>query len=80
MALRAFRGTFLVAIDNDELDEPKKRLPSLKAVKKWLNEAMILDVDLEGAGNSLGFQSCELVTDSLEELSPDEVNKLYRRA
>ena len=80
MALRAFKTTFLIAIDQDESsewdDEDDQSPMSLDEFKEWLNDALRVDVDTDGCGNP-GFQSCDVDIDGLKELSPDQVKKLY---
>lgn len=75
--LRAFQTTFLVAIDDDDEDLD---LPITKQdVIDYLNDALIVDVNMEEYGNPVGFQSAEVKIASLVELSGDEVKKLYGR-
>lgn len=78
--LRAFKGTILVVIDpsgDDEGDgEPSLTLDYLS---NFLKEALLIDIDTEEHGNPVGFQSAELLCDTLEELSTDTVRLLYGR-
>ncbi len=74
--LRAFKGTFLVVIDPSEADEDEQPL-TLDVVSGYLKETLVLDIDTEEHGNPVGFQSAELLFDTLEELSPDTVWLLY---
>jgi hypothetical protein len=75
--LRAFKGTFLVAIDQNEADEEQP--VSLDDLSAYLKEALILDIDTEDHGNPVGFLSAELHFDMLEELPDDELRRLYGR-
>lgn len=92
--VRAFRGSFLVAIveseadediddDEDEEegdDESDGPAPvTLDALKDYLKDALTVDIDTEEYGNPVGFQSAELVWDTLTELPPDEVARLYSK-
>ncbi len=90
MPLRAFRGTFLIAIDeaeSDFADESEKGGPvvSLEEVKNFLKDAALIDVDTEEHGNPVGWTSAELIFDAqkpfgiegLVELTPAEVERLY---
>lgn len=74
--LRAFKGTFLVAIDQSEADEGEQHV-ALGDLSGYLKQALVLDVDTEEHGNPVGFQSAELLIDTLEELPTDEVERLY---
>lgn len=82
MALRAFKVTMFVAIDADERDECQVNdgeltpEPNANNVKKFLQDALILDVD-EEFGNPIGFQSAEIIYDTLAEMSPEEVKANY---
>ncbi len=88
MPLRAFRGTFLIAIDEveaDFADESAKGGPvvSLEEVKNFLKDAAVIDVNTDD--NPVGWQSAELLYDGnpeasiegLVELTPAEVERLY---
>jgi hypothetical protein len=87
--LRAFRTTFLFAIDEAEaveelveseglaIENPPPT--TLEEVKKYLDDALRLDVDTEGCGNPLGFQSAEVLIEELVELSPSAVHDLYEK-
>lgn len=91
LTLRAFRGNFLVAIDDSEADdyddvfdeveddEDEPSPATLDAVKEYLKDAAAVDMDMEEYGNPVGFQSLELQFESLEELPPDEVRRLYKK-
>ena len=77
MTLRAFRATFLVAIDENELDTAPETPITLEQVKEYLTDALILSFNEEDYGNPCGVQSMEVGIDSLTELPADEVAKLY---
>lgn len=78
--LRAFKGTFVVAIDPSEADEGDGEPPlTVGDLTAFLKEALALDVDTEECGNPVRFQSAELLFDTLEELPADEVLRLYRQ-
>jgi hypothetical protein len=77
--LRVFTGTFLVAIDPSEADEDGEAPFSLDDLTAYLKDALVLDVDTEECGNPVGFQSAELLFDTLEQLPADEVRRLYRQ-
>lgn len=83
MALRAFKTTFLVAIDDEsiEIDDRAEELGpvSLEELKEYLNSALRVDWDNESEGDPCGVQSMEVLIEGLTELSPDEVAKLYTR-
>ncbi len=76
--LRVFSTTCLVAIDADELDEPKNI--NLEDVKSHLNDALIVDWNCEDYGNPIGLQSVEVHIDQLQELSQEQVQKLYKKS
>jgi hypothetical protein len=79
--LRAFKGTFLVAIDESEVDDEDdgEEPVTLDGLTNFLKDALALDVDTEDHGNMVGFQSAELLFNTLEELPDDEVRRLYGR-
>lgn len=82
MPIRVFKTTFLFCIDtdgahDDEGNEIEDCAPTLEEVKEYLDDALLLDVDTDGCGNPVGFQSAEVAIGDLTELSPDEVKKLY---
>ena len=93
--VRAFRGSFLVAIveseadedfdeddgdgDGDDGDDGDPAPVTLDAVKDYLKDALNLDIDTEEYGNPVGFQSAELLWDTMTELPPDEVARLYNK-
>jgi hypothetical protein len=78
MALRAFRSTFLVAIDDEELDRDNDQPVSLEELKDYLANALHPVLDDEAYGNPVGFASAELDFDSLVELPAEEVQRLYQ--
>lgn len=78
MALRAFRTTFICAIDRDEIDDDEVAEPTLDEVKSYLEDALVVDFDTENNGNPVGLQSVEVHIEQLTELPPDEVKKLYK--
>lgn len=73
--LRVFRGTFLVAIDEAELECPA----TLEDVRQYLNEAASIDWNAEQFGDPVGMQSMELDFESLQELPAGEVKELYHK-
>jgi hypothetical protein len=75
--LRAFKGRFVVAIDPSEADEGEQPV-TVDDLTTFLKDALVFDVDTEECGNPVGFQSAELLHDTLEELPADEVRRLYR--
>lgn len=82
MALRAFKTTILVAIDDEEAiqeeyREDTKGPVTLDELKNYLNGALRIDVDTENFGNEVGWQSAEVVVTELQELSDDERKTLY---
>jgi hypothetical protein len=84
MALRAFRTTFLIAIDeadavaNWQREEDAKPV-TLDELKEYLNDALIVDVNTDEYGDPLGFQSAEIYIEKLKELTSAEVKKLYKK-
>lgn len=82
MALRAFKTTILVAIDDEEAIQEEYREDTqgpvtLEELKDYLNGALRIDVDTENFGNQVGWQSAEVVVTELEELSDDERKARY---
>jgi hypothetical protein len=82
MALRAFRGSFLVAFDEADAvaneDRAEGDPPATREeILAYLKAALVLDIRLEDAGNPIGFQSAQLLFDSLRELPEDDLTKLY---
>ena len=80
MALRAFKTTFLVAIDQEDAAENRDkqaRPVTLEELKTYLGVALRLDFDTEDNGNDCGVQSIEVNIEGLTELSPQEVQSLY---
>lgn len=79
--LRAFRTTFLVAIDDQEADEKDDNcvpVPvTLEEFKQWIDKALRIDVDTEEHGNEIGFQSAEVDIENFVELEQTDVVKLY---
>jgi hypothetical protein len=79
--LRAFRGTFLVAIDDEEMDEGRAETapikPTLSELKSYLHCAAKIDWDNENYGNPVGVTSMELGIEALQELTEAEVKELY---
>ncbi|HMP02762.1 MAG TPA: hypothetical protein PKC45_09715 [Gemmatales bacterium] len=69
---RAFTGTFLVSLDPHEADEDAPDF-TLDDLIDFLKGAVVLDVDTEDQGNPLGVQGVELLLDTLEERSADDV-------
>jgi hypothetical protein len=68
MALRVFRGTFLVTIDDEQTDRDSDQPVSLEELKDYLADALQPVLDTEEYGNPVGFASAELDFDSLREL------------
>lgn len=80
MALRAFKTTFLVAIDEEEAGEDHEEHAgpvTLEELKAYLGGALRLDWDVEDNGNACGVQSVEVDIEGLTELSPAEIQSLY---
>jgi len=82
MALRAFKATFLVAIDEDEAvaNEQRGKLAgqvTVEELKEYLNEALQVDWDNESEGDPCGIQSVEVNIEGLTELTPAEVKTTY---
>lgn len=75
--LRAFRGTFLVAIDPDDTTDEEPLAVTRDGLIEFLKDTLFPEIDLEANGNPVGFQSAELLFDTLEELPADEVSRLY---
>lgn len=76
MRIRAFRTTFLCAIDEEELDGT----PSLEEVKEYLADVLRLQLDDEYGTKPVGLSSVEVNIEGLEELSSEDVKKLYGNA
>ena len=84
MAIRAFKATFLVAIDDQEALDNEDRLPddgpvTLHELQDYLNDALRVDWNNEENGNACGVQSVEVDINTLQELTPNEVHELYHR-
>lgn len=81
--MRAFRTTFLCAIDENEAvdnDQRETGVPvTLEEVKRYLSDALRLSFDDEQCGNPIGLQSLEVHIEQLEELPQNEVEKLYEK-
>lgn len=73
--LRAFVAIFRCAIDTDEIDSDEP--VTVEHVKAYLNDALQLGFDTEEHGNPVGLESVEVNVETLVELLPDEVAKLY---
>ena len=84
MALRAFKTTVLVAIDEAEATSEGQREESagevtLDELKQYLRKALLLDMNLESCGNPVGFGSAEVLIDELTELSEAERLQRYSK-
>ena len=84
MALRAFKATFLVAIDENEAKDNEQRdeaegLVTVEELKNYLRDALVLSWDDEANGNPCGVQSMEVQIEELAELPPAEVHQLYNK-
>lgn len=81
MALRAFRGEFLVAIDDAEIETVERDASAgpvtLDQLTAYLVEAVRVRWLDEDYGNPVGVQSIELHYDTLAELPAAEVKHLY---
>lgn len=80
--MRAFRGAFLVAIDDVEATEQEQREEdagpaSLEELKSYLAKAVRPVLNDEEHGNPCGVQSVEMLFEELTELPQDEVRRLY---
>jgi len=76
MTLRAFRTTFLVAIEETELEDRDTPV-TLDELKKYLNDALIVSFNDEEHGNPVGLSSMEVFIEQLTEISPQERKALY---
>ena len=84
MALRPFKATFLVAIDENEAKDNEQRdeaegLVTVEELKNYLRDALVLSWDDEANGNPCGVQSMEVQVEELAELLPAEVQQLYNK-
>ena len=84
MALRAFKTTFLVAIDESEAKDSEQRDEAegpvtVEELKDYLRDALVLSWDDESNGNPCGVQSMEVQIEELAELPPAEVHQLYNK-
>lgn len=77
MTIRAFKTSFLVAIDESERREEMTGRVTLTDLKDYLSKVLMVDWDSEGYGDTCGVQSVEVDIDGLKELSPGEVKSLY---
>jgi hypothetical protein len=75
--MRAFKTTFLVAIDENERSEEMTDPVTLEDMKKHLSDVLIVNWNVEDYPDLCGIQSVEVDIDGLKELFPDEVRKLY---
>lgn len=92
--LRVFQTTCLVAIDTDELDDVvdigsgrfnatdpvNLHQVNLEDVKNHLKDALIVDWNCEEYGNPIGLQSIEVDIEELQELTPEQVEQLYKKS
>lgn len=83
MALRAFRATYLVAIDDEEAIQEEQRDEdagpvTLEELKNYLKKSVYPVLDTENNGNECGVQSVEMIHEQLEELSADEIKGMYQ--
>ncbi|MCI0562506.1 MAG: hypothetical protein MN733_28810 [Nitrososphaera sp.] len=60
MATRTFEAKFIVTVGDDKVTTAQ--------VKEFLDEALIMDVDMEENGNPIGLQSAEVITAELKEV------------
>ena len=84
MALRAFKATFLVAIDESEARDNEQRDEAegpvtVEELKDYLRDALVLSWDDEANGNPCGVQSMEVQIEELAELPSAEVHQLYSK-
>ena len=84
MALRAFKATFLVAIDESEARDNEQRDEAegpvtVEELKDYLRDALVLSWDDEANGNPCGVQSMEVQIEELAELPSAAVHQLYNR-
>ena len=84
MTLRAFKATFLVAIDESEAKDNEQRDEAagpvtVEELKDYLRDALVLSWDDEDNGNPCGVQSMEVQIEELAELPPAEVQQLYNK-
>ncbi len=77
--LRAFRTTFIVAIDEREIDEIRMGRVQLREVQQYLRDALILSFNDEEHRNRIGLTSLEVNIEGLEEVEPGEVEQLYNQ-
>lgn len=84
MALRAFRGTFLIAIDEDNVsDEVKGHIygtgpTTVEVVKDFCQETITIDCSTDSSEDYVGFVSAQIDFESLTELEPEEIIKIYK--
>lgn len=83
MALRAFKATFLVAIDEEEARDDERRETDAPVtrdeVKAYLDNALIVGFNNEDHCDVVGIQSVEVVLDDLQELTPSELKRRYKK-
>lgn len=77
MALRAFQTTFLIAIDEEEVQRDNAEPVTIEELKQYLAKALIVDVNTDEHGDAIGFQSVEVQIENLTELDPHKVHELY---
>ncbi len=82
MALRAFRFSGLVAIDDEEAVEEEVREKSagpvtIDELQGWLTEVAEVELNRENQSSDVGFASIELKWGTLKELPVAEVAELY---
>lgn len=81
MGLRAFKTTFLVAIDEDEALANEQRDSenpvTIEELRTYLSDALRLSFNDEDFGNEVGVQSLQVLIENLEELPAAEVKRLY---
>ena len=63
---KMFKATFYVTVDENEIGE----VVTTEAVKDFLNDALIVDVNTEDYDNTVGFVSAQVNVDGLEEIVP----------
>ncbi len=70
-----------VAVDDDERDESFEqflhRPATFDEIKSYLSDALMVDIDTEEYGNPVGFQSAEIVYETMVEMTPEEIAANY---
>lgn len=78
--LRAYKVIMYVAIDPEEDSEEVEAPVTDATVKRFLQDALMLDCNLEDNANSVGFRSAEIIYDTLTLMTEAEAAEAYGKS